>query len=93
MEGRLIDGTTGEGIAGAIVVVDDRWAVTDEAGNYRVSGIEPGTQTITITPPDGYILPGEIEEITVGEGSTELGGIVAAPDVELPPGPPAPPAE
>lgn len=89
IEGRVIDGTTRQGVDGAVVRAGDRWDVTDRDGNYRITGVEPGTQTVTVTPPDGYVLVGDIGEMTLDAGSTELGGIYIVPEFEQPPLPPA----
>lgn len=53
MKGKVTDKLTGQPIQGAKVTLDSYSAITDEYGDYLISGIEPSTYTITISK-SGY---------------------------------------
>lgn len=69
--GTITDGTTGEGLPGANVSIEGttRGTSTDAEGQYRITGVEPGTYTLVVTFI-GY--EENRREVTVGEGQESL---------------------
>jgi hypothetical protein len=93
IDGEITDVSTGEGIPGVTVRIGDQSTVTDRAGRYHLTDVEPGVHAVMIEPPAGYMLAGNVSEVSIEEGWTNLTGIYLAPDIELPPPPPPPPAD
>ena len=58
VSGRVVD-HLGRGIAGATVVAGEAGAETDDAGDFRVTGLEPGTLVITARA-EGFIDAGPL---------------------------------
>jgi iron complex outermembrane receptor protein len=53
VEGRVVDGTTGEHVPGARVQIGERAPLlTDDVGRYRIDGVCPGAQSITVERAD-----------------------------------------
>jgi hypothetical protein len=50
-EGRIVDATTGDGVAGALVRVGDRAAISDRDGRVAFSNLSVGTHHISVRPP------------------------------------------
>src|SRR5437764_622637 len=49
-EGRIVDATTGDGVAGALVRVGDRAAISDRNGRVTFSNLLVGTHHISVRP-------------------------------------------
>ena len=66
------------GIGGATVILTDAngaevaRTTTDANGNYRFTGLIPGTYTVTIEVPDGYAAATTSMSVSVGEGEENL---------------------
>lgn len=67
--GRVVDGKTGKGVAGANVSVanNTKGVVTEEDGSYRLSGVAAGNHVISVRLV-GYAK--QSRSVTVGEGAT-----------------------
>ena len=66
------------GIANVTVILTDAngaevaRTTTDANGNYRFTGLIPGTYTVTIEAPDGYAAATTSMSVSVGEGEENL---------------------
>ena len=66
------------GIGGATVILTDAngaevaRTTTDANGNYRFTGLIPGTYTVSIEAPDGYAAATTSMSVSVGEGEENL---------------------
>ena len=66
------------GIGGVTVILTDAngtevaRTTTDANGNYRFTGLIPGTYTVTIEVPDGYAAATTSMSVSVGEGEENL---------------------
>lgn len=67
--GKVTDAKTGKGVAGATVSIGmgARRVTTTEDGSYRLGGIAPGVQSVTVRLV-GYAK--QVQSVTVGEGAT-----------------------
>lgn len=80
VEGRVVDATTGEPAAGAVVRVGDAVTIADERGEWRLSAVAPGEYRVAVDPstvPDGRIVAEEGATVNVAARST------ARTDLEL----------
>ena len=85
------------GIAGVTVTLTDEegnvvaTTTTDANGNYRFTGLPPGTYIVTFTPPPGYT-PSTDESYTItldpGEAVTNVSNFGLQPQAPPPPPPP-----
>ncbi len=80
VKGRIIDGTNGEGLVGANVVLKGTavGAMTDINGNFTINNVEAGKKTFVVSFI-GFI-PQEVEATVKAGGVTDLGSIKVAGD-------------
>ncbi len=67
LSGRVLDRTTGQGLAHVRVSAGSAHAVTDASGRYVLRGVKPGVATVTLESDD---VPVERESIVLGAGTT-----------------------
>ncbi|HTU81771.1 MAG TPA: carboxypeptidase regulatory-like domain-containing protein [Candidatus Acidoferrales bacterium] len=67
--GQVRDTTTGQPLPNVGVTIGSHHATTDARGNYRLSGIAPGTYTLSVKSDD---VPPQHEHLTVGTGSMQF---------------------
>lgn len=69
--GRITDITTGQPLAHVTVAVGEHHTKTDADGNYRLVGLAPGRQTVTVSSND--VLPHRARvTVTSASGGTEF---------------------
>ena len=87
--GRVIDASTGGGVAGATVTIGGQTATTDGEGFYQFTDLATGDSSVTVVPPAGYVTAGPPDAVRIALGPNEVGGIYLAPDAQAPPSPPS----
>ncbi len=69
MSGMVFDGETNQSLAGAVITIMGRSAVSDENGRYLFDGLRPGSYEVTVSKP-GYV--SLTERMTVRDDSPNV---------------------
>ena len=77
------------GLVEATVTVGGKDATTDANGYYEIFGVSIGSQSVIVTPPNGYLLAGPVPARRVTSGTTTIPDIYLAPSNLSPPAVPA----
>ncbi len=82
LTGKVVDGSTGEDLIGATVVVKEtgQGAITDLNGSYQLS-LDPGTYTISVSYVSYSVH--NIENIEIATGNTQEINVALSSDIEL----------
>ncbi len=67
LSGRVLDRTTGQGLAHVHVSASTLRATTDASGRYVLRGLKPGATAVTLESDD---VPAQHFTVTVGSGTT-----------------------
>jgi outer membrane protein assembly factor BamB len=78
ISGRVTDAVTGSGVVFAVVRAGSQSATTDTQGNYALSGVAPGTQTVAVSKT-GYVDASKTVVVTAGQTSTADVSLAARP--------------
>lgn len=81
VSGRIID-SSGKGVAGVIIQISDKMALTDSTGEYSISGLSNGTYIVSIIK-EGYTFSSSKMEVIISNSSVILTNIYVLSEVNL----------
>lgn len=78
VRGRVVDAKTGEALEGAVISLDNLWAMAYDGGEFRIDGVQPGKYSAKVILL-GYVtkeldieVTGNIDKLTVKLSATSL---------------------
>jgi hypothetical protein len=85
LAGTITDKTTGQPLSGVVVAVGAVHATSHADGSYRLSGVKPGSATVTVSSDD---VPPQRFSVTVGRALTRANLTVCSTTLDYSCGPP-----
>lgn len=78
VSGRIVDAKTGEALEGAVINLDNLWAMAFDGGEFRIDGVQPGTYSAKVILL-GYVtkemdleVKGNIDKLVIRLSATSL---------------------